>query len=294
MGRKAKLIDQQLDLLRKRGMLISSPDKASNALLEIGWYRLSMYWFPFERRYPDLLSEDHHFVAHTRFEDAMMLYAFDFKMRNLLIRMLERIETSFRTFLIYNVSNRYPESPTWFADEKVVGRGNANAFERTVYQPLRRLNADIILHHKRFPRDRFAPAWKTLEFATLGTVINLYSSLRSSNLREEISAHFGVRHPEVFENYLDIVRDLRNICAHGNLLYNFHPKQIMRGPAMGGTATPPTNLYGAITVIEHFLSVISPRLHGEFRNELSAIKKEFFRTEGTARILRKISGLKNR
>lgn len=293
MGRKAKPIDQQVELLRKRGMIIHNPERVRELLLEIGWYRLSMYWFPFELRYPDAMSEHHQFQDGTHFEDAMMLYAFDFKLRNLLIRMLERIETSLRTYMIYHVSTRYPDSPTWFADEKIVGKSDALSFEKTVYHPLKRQNPEIILHHKRFPRDRFAPAWKTLEFVTLGTIINLYSSLRSSHLREEICAHFGVHSAEVFENYLDIIRALRNICAHGNILYAYRPSHILRGPALGGTSTPPANLSGALAVVEHFLQQISGRLLEEYRNDLKAIKKEFFRTPGTARILHKISGLKS-
>ncbi len=89
MGRRAKPIQQQINLLRKRGMIIDDEAKARDIILEIGWYRLSLYWFPFERRYPDLLAEDHRFREWKRFENAVMLSAFDFNLLNMLIRMLE-------------------------------------------------------------------------------------------------------------------------------------------------------------------------------------------------------------
>lgn len=225
MGRRAKPLQDQVALLQKRGMLVHNPEKARQILLEIGWYRMSFYWFPFERRYPDVMNPTHEFRPQTTFEDALMLYAFDFNLRNALLKPLERIETAFRTFIIYHVSTRYPESPAWFADQHVVGKTQAQSFERVIYNPLKRNNPEIMLHHRRFPRDKFAPAWKTLEFMTLGTMCNLYESLANHNIKHDIARHFGVDSESIFENYMEVIRGLRNICAHGNVLYSYRPRR---------------------------------------------------------------------
>lgn len=292
MGRKAKPLQEQVDLLIKRGMRFDEPERARQFLLEIGWYRMSLYWFPFETRYPDERSVEHRFREGTDFRDALLLYAFDFNLRNKLLKPLERIETAFRTFLIYQVSTRYPDSPTWFADTRVVTPAHARAFERTVYQPMRRQNPHIQLHHRRFPADRFAPAWKTLEFVTLGTICNLYSSLTSQHLRQEIARHFGVAQEDVFADYMGVIRGLRNNCAHGNVLYDFRPGEIPLGPALNGTHAPRSNLAGAISVVEHFLKVISERLLQEFRKDLSDLLHEFAVSRGTRHVLGDIAGFK--
>lgn len=292
MGRKAKPLQQQVDLLKSRGMRVDDPERARQLLLEIGWYRMSLYWFPFEKRYPDILSPDHHFKEGVSFHDALLLYAFDFNLRNTLLKPLERIETAFRTYLIYTVSNRYPDSPAWFVDKRVVSAVHANSFERAIYIPLRKQNYHIQLHHRRFPGDKFAPAWKTLEFTTLGTMCNLYEALNSSNLRSDVAHHFGVHQEEVFKSYMDVVRGLRNYCAHGNVLYSFVPPPLPKGPAMDGRCVPPHNLYGALSVVEHFLKVISTRLHDEFKNDVASLIAEFGVTAPARYVLRHISGFK--
>ncbi len=269
-------------------MIIAEPEKARQILLEIGWYRMSFYWFPFETRYPDRMNPTHQFRPGTTFEDALHLYAFDFNLRHALLKPLERIETAFRTYLIYHVSSRYPDRPEWFADPKVVSASQARSFDRSIYSVLRRTQPEIDLHHRRFPRDRYAPAWKTLEFMTFGALLNLYESLNSDSLRLDVARHFGVHNPEVFNNYIDIVRDLRNYCAHGNILYSFKPAKIMRGPANGGKSELPKNLRGALMVVDHFLGVISERLQEEFASETAQLIEEFSRSKGTRRVLSRI------
>ncbi len=291
MGRRAKPLQDQVALLQKRGMLVHNPEKARQILLEIGWYRMSFYWFPFERRYPDVMNPTHEFRPQTTFEDALMLYAFDFNLRNALLKPLERIETAFRTFIIYHVSTRYPESPAWFADQHVVGKTQAQSFERVIYNPLKRNNPEIMLHHRRFPRDKFAPAWKTLEFMTLGTMCNLYESLANHNIKHDIARHFGVDSESIFENYMEVIRGLRNICAHGNVLYSYRPPKIRCSTQLKGAPSIPGNLRGGLHVVEFFLEVISQRLLKEFKEELADLVHTFSAAPGARRVLHEISGL---
>lgn len=290
MGRKAKPLQEQVRLLEKRGMIIAEPEKARRILLEIGWYRMSFYWFPFETRYPDRMNPLHEFRPGTCFEDALLLYAFDFNLRHTLMRPLERIETAFRTYLIYSISSRYPDNPEWFADPRIVGPVHARQFERTIYNTLRRTQPEIELHHRRFPRDKFAPAWKTLEFMTFGAICTLFYDLKSDSIRQETASHFGIHNPEVLCNYLEVIRILRNLCAHGNMLFSWRPPHIMRGPAMGGKIDPPRNLKGALAVVSHFLGVISPRLQRETENKVKELITEFSKSPGSARILESVFG----
>ncbi len=291
MGRKAKPLEEQVSLLMRRGMRVDDPEKAYNILLEIGWFRMSLYWFPFETRYPDMTDSAHRFREGATFRDALLLYAFDFNLRNMLLKYLERIETAFRTYLIFHVSTRYPDSPAWFADKRVVSASQAKSFERVVYNPLKRQNPHIQLHHRRFPKDKFAPAWKTLEFMTLGTMCNLFESLNSAVLRQDVARHFGVRMESIFTDYMEVIRALRNICAHGNVLYSYRAHQLRRGPASGGQL-PAQNLHGALGVVTHFLGVISERLCGEFRDGLRRLIEEFAVTPGTRHVLGRISGFR--
>ena len=63
MAKSATTIDQQLDLLKSRGLTVNDVDKAREILLDIGYYRLGFYLFPFEKSYPRLRNRTHEYLS---------------------------------------------------------------------------------------------------------------------------------------------------------------------------------------------------------------------------------------
>lgn len=61
MGRKAITLDEQIDLLRSRGMIITDVEKAKEVLFDVGYFRMGFYWFPFEQSYPEKHHRTHVF-----------------------------------------------------------------------------------------------------------------------------------------------------------------------------------------------------------------------------------------
>lgn len=55
--KKATTIDEQIALLKSRGMVIDDVKKAKENLFDIGYFRLGFYWFPFEATYPRKTTE---------------------------------------------------------------------------------------------------------------------------------------------------------------------------------------------------------------------------------------------
>lgn len=257
MTKKATTLDEQIDLLEQRGLTISDRGKAKEILLDIGYYRLGFYLFPFEKTYPSLCQRTHEYAEGASIEDAVRLYYFDFDLRLLLMRYLNRIEIAFRTAMIYHLSNKYSHTNIWYVDANVVNRHYARLFEEKVYTQELKRNFIISRHHRMNPNDRFAPAWKTLEFMTLGAVMKLYEELRNQPDKVLISQKFGVRQVVTFENYMHTVRSVRNACAHGLLLYDFRlDRAIRRGPA-GVAPEERSNVIGALRVVRFIMNQIS-------------------------------------
>ena len=86
MIKKATTLDEQIALLRKRGVEITCETKAKECLLDIGYFRLCSYLFPFEKSYPSLSNRTHKVVSGVNLSDAVALYYFDFDLRNILNR----------------------------------------------------------------------------------------------------------------------------------------------------------------------------------------------------------------
>lgn len=253
----AATIEEQIDQLKSRGIIISDGGKAKEILSDIGYYRLGFYLFPFEESYPDLSKRTHKYKEGTKLEDAIALYYLDFDLRHILIRYLTRIEIALRTAIIYHISLKYKSSPTWFADKNIMGNDYVNDFGIKVYPSVLKKPV-IVRHHKTHINDKFAPAWKTIEFMTLGEVNTLYLNLKYTADKLLISRHFGINNTNVFENYLEIIRVVRNLCAHGNALFDLKLRKSVRtGPAFKSDGTNGYDLQAAIAVISYLLGKIS-------------------------------------
>ena len=50
--KEAKTIDEQIELMRSRNIEIPDEAKARESLLDIGYYRLGFFSFPFEKGFP--------------------------------------------------------------------------------------------------------------------------------------------------------------------------------------------------------------------------------------------------
>ena len=110
--KQAKSLDEQIDILRSRNVIIKDEEKAKEYLSDIGYYRLGFYAFPFERTYPFLNSRRRHEVKpDTTIEKIVALYYYDFDLRTILNKYLSRIEVSIRTTMIYKLSLKYLSNP---------------------------------------------------------------------------------------------------------------------------------------------------------------------------------------
>lgn len=152
----------------------------------------------------------------------------------------------------------------------------------------------IAIHHRHHVNDKYAPAWKTLEFMTLGEVIRLFKSIKDETLKLRIASEFGIKKLVTFENYLDLIKDIRNACAHGNVLYDFTPaKSIRKGPAMFKGIGDNQNLNGAIRVVIYMIKQVSENRGNELVRDIDALIPKYDAYPRVRDILDKISGLNN-
>lgn len=262
-------IEEQISRLKKYGVVFDNEEKAKEILLDVGYYRMGFYSFPFEKTFPALNNRTHEVKEGTTFKSIYDLYAFDTKLRRLLLFALDRIEVNIRTQITYIVSNHYIKSPTWFADSNIMNDDFVKTFEEKVYKTLKE-NPIIKRHHDKYINDKYAPAWKTIEFMTLGNLTSLYKSIKNDAIKRTIANKYkcSIR---VFINYLETIRVIRNKCAHGNCIYNLETaKGIITKPA-NIPQDSRHNINGAICVIQYLLDNISHKRKEELCNEITVL-----------------------
>ena len=270
--KQATTVEEQILLLRKRGLIIANEVKAKEILLDVGYYRLGFYWFPFEKTYPEKgRKRSHVFVPGISFQDVVDLYYFDNDLRKILLTYLWRIEVNLRTHIIYHISNQYKNNPIWFADPSIMADRFVSHFQK-VYQDNIKNNRVIARHHTKYPQDLYAPAWKTLEYATFGDIILLFNNLKINDLKFYISNQYGIKNLDVFSSYIGTIRILRNLCAHGHPIYDLQlQKSIKTGVIQSMKGLEHHNLSGAIQVMAFLLNTISSNRVVDLQNDVSCL-----------------------
>ncbi len=100
-----KTYQEQIALLKERGVIFDDEKKAEHQLAAISYYRLSAYMFPFKKNVGGHIVDE--FRYGTTWKDIYNLYVFDRKLRLLVFDAIEKIEVAVRCQIVYQLSHRY-------------------------------------------------------------------------------------------------------------------------------------------------------------------------------------------
>ena len=128
-SKPALSFEQQIELLKNRGLGISDEERAKRHLSNVSYYRLSAYMLPYKIMQPNGIVTDY-FIKGTIWDDIWNLYKFDRKLRLLVFDAIERIEISLRTQIIYQLSHKY--GPHWQNDNNIF-KTTANSKTGKIY-----------------------------------------------------------------------------------------------------------------------------------------------------------------
>lgn len=206
--------EQQIALLKSRGLSISDDEKAANYLSNISYYRLSAYMLPLK------VSGQDKFKNGVSFDDVIELYSFDRELRLLTFNVIEKLEIAFRAQMSYHHS--LVGGPYWFEDRKHFRdadfwRSHLDSIDTEV----RRSNEAFKEHFfEKYDDHERMPIWMTSEVISLGLLSKIYRSLTLSPEKKRIAKHFGLYNPSVLQSWMQSMTYVRNICAHHARLWN--------------------------------------------------------------------------
>jgi abortive infection bacteriophage resistance protein len=217
--KKPFTLTEQVTQLQERGLIIKYPRIAEKYLINISYYRLGEYWYVMQSD-----KEKHIFKPNSRFENVIALYNFDAELRLLLFDVIEKIEISFRTKMIYHLSHE--ADPFWFQNKKLfVNKEFFNDSLNSLKSEIKRSkDTDITLvkHYDKHQGDNnLPPAWKTIEHTSLSNLSKMYGNLHNSiKSKKTIAKELGAVNHTYLPSWLQSLTQIRNICAHHSRLWN--------------------------------------------------------------------------
>ena len=261
---------QHITLLNSRGLSISDEHKAISYLTNIGYFRLSAYFYPL-LEFP---KENHRYKTGATFKSVMDMYRFDRKLRLLIFNEIEKIEVAIRS-CITNYASLNFGNLFWLTDENYF---NDEAKFRTtlavIDKEIQNSKEDFISHFSETYLEDYPPAWMITEIIPFGSLTHIYMNLKDKGQKKKIAQHFGLQAP-VFASWLIVLGGLRNICCHHARMWNrelpispTEPRQMKFG-WIDSSRTDKRRMYYRICMIRYFLFTVSP--NNTFRDKLKAL-----------------------
>lgn len=268
-------IEQQINLLNKKGLLIDNKQTAYAFLHHVSYYRLRAYTYPFQDNENNLL---HIFKRNDiNFSDIIALYHFDKNLRELLFSAISTIEVSLRTTITQFYSVEFNDSH-WFTNSNHYYNNYTSIIE-TIKSEVNRSHEEFINHYfSKYTLPVIPPSWMTLETVSFGTLSRLLKDLQESSIKKKIAFFYGLPNTDILCNWIHSIAMLRNHCAHHsriwnrrlaiqikiprNTTYSFisanHSKHIKRN-----------KIYGVIIAINYLLNIIMPK--NDFINSVKTL-----------------------
>jgi abortive infection bacteriophage resistance protein len=261
-----KTYDEQLALLKERGLAIASDEETLRWLRRVNYYRLSAYFISFQEPRPSQV-----FIPGAKWDRVIDLYIFDCRLRHLFKIAMERIEISFRTTITYELAHEFdarfgPFSYTkreiyaeWFS--RPGKNGKPSRFDEFIgklnKEEKRASEVFVDAYHQKYDEEQYLPIWMATELMSFGTLSQMYGGLNSTT-QARIARHYNISH-DPLESWMHTLASIRNFTAHNSRLWNRQLRIRPKIPYNFPYKIPSTTdrLYGIAVIIQHCLLMIA-------------------------------------
>ncbi len=205
----------QINVLKnKYNLSIQNYEFATIILKTIGFYRLSGYGLEFLKE-----NSNNEYINGTNIQTLYNLYCFDSKLRNILMHILEILEIQLKEQISNFIATKYG---IYGYLEKNNFSDNKNSNNTFIYDiVMQKLNKEIERNSKLKRKKLYA--WEAIDLFTFGSLSNLYTILKNDD-KKHIASLYNTT-PKYLKNWILVLVELRNICAHHVMIYNNHLKQ---------------------------------------------------------------------
>ncbi len=283
-----KTLDEQVEILRSKGLIIDDIDFAKEILLRENYFFISGYRHIFMTN-----SKENKFMSGTTFEELYAMFSFDRNMRNILFKYILIIENNIKSLISYELSKKYG-----FKEKDYLNVDNftQNPMKvRQVHDILDKMRRQIRVNGKQHTATLhylsnygYIPLWILVKVLSFGIVSELYTILKEED-ELAISNFYGID-PQSLSIYLSVLSNYRNLCAHEDILYdhktqrsipdNKYHFQLDIKKSDDEYLYGKNDLYSVIIILKIMLT------DREFRNFVNEVSYEIDFLEGRVKVLK--------
>lgn len=212
-----KTLDEQIDILTKKGLVVEDIETAKTILLRENYFFLSGYRHLFMK--PD---DNKTYLEGTTFNELYSMFLFDRQIRNIIFKNILIVENNLKSVLAYIMSKNHGfKENNYLNPNNFVKDSRRN---RQINDLIRKMKRQISVNGKQHTATvhyiinyGYIPLWVVVKVLSFGIVGELYTVLQYQD-QKEIADVFGVS-IDCMVDYLPIVANYRNLCAHEDICY---------------------------------------------------------------------------
>jgi len=215
-----KTLDEQIELLKSRGLAIDDEEKAKQLLLKSRYYNVVNGYASFIQSTSDVYHQG------ANFAELYALYMHDKALKHIFFNKIIKVEQIIKSYITYVFSESYQQrfaylNSTNFVPDRPLEVAELIAkLSKFVAQPRR--GADSINHYKDF--HKYVPLWVLVNDLDFGT-IEFFFKLMKQQDKHKVVRLVNDCYNKSYDNEhrfkasdiakcLANIRQIRNICAH--------------------------------------------------------------------------------
>ena len=217
MEKLFKNLDEQLEILRSKGLIIEDEELAKEILLRENYFFINGYRILLMNSYTDKT-----FVVGSTFRELYSVFLFDRYIRNVLFKNLLIIENQLKSVISYQLSKKYGYrdkdylNPKNFTSDRNKVRRVKDVIDKMKRQV--RVNGTHHMATMHYMNNYgYIPLWVLVKVLSFGMVCELYFILKPED-QVAVADIFNVS-TDYLENFLPILANYRNLCAHEDIVY---------------------------------------------------------------------------
>lgn len=213
-----KTLDEQIDILKSRGLVFNDEDKAKNVLFKENYFFLNGYRHMFINE-----KNPKRFIYGSTFEELYSVFKFDRKIRNIFFKNILIVENNMKSIISYQLSKKYGYKEKEYLNPNNYIQDSLRA--RQVKDLLTKIKRQVRVNGKQHSATLhyidnygYVPMWIMVKVLSFGIIAEFYTILKPGD-QIVISELYNLG-PEVLAIYLSILSNFRNLCAHEDILYD--------------------------------------------------------------------------
>ena len=214
--------EQQIDLLKSKKLHIANEKLAIKSLKQYSYYSLIS-------GYKDIfkIEKNGEYKTDATFENIVSLYIFDDYLRNRFLHEIIRVEKKIKSLYSYSFCTLYGDNQSDYL--------NATNYNYEQYQDgVNKLISTIqenLDHSEKYSYVNYnkhkygtVPFWVIIQTLTIGNISKIFFYSRQE-LQSQVAREFENIYGNHLSAMLNVLSKFRNVCAHGERLYNYKTKK---------------------------------------------------------------------